>query len=270
MLKITTKTIIAMKKKGEKITALTAYDFPTAKILDSCGIEIILIGDSAANVIYGYSTTLPIGMEEMLYHTKAVSLGIKQGLIVADMPFLSYQTTIGKAVENAGKFLKAGAEAVKLEGGEPILKTVERLVKLGIPVMGHLGLTPQSVHKFGGYKLQAKIQTEQDKLLSDALALESAGCFSLVLEKIPMQFAKTVTEKLSIPTIGIGAGPYCDGQILVLHDILGIFPESPFRFVKQFTNLHKIITEAVRQYIKEVKTGAFPDKEHSFPEEEVK
>jgi 3-methyl-2-oxobutanoate hydroxymethyltransferase len=265
MSKITTLTLREMKARRELISALTAYDFPTARILDAAGIELILVGDSAANVIYGYATTLPIGVPEMLYHTKAVVAGVKNALIVADMPFLSYQVSLETATANAGAFLKAGAEAVKIEGGEPVLRTVEHLVKLGIPVMGHLGLTPQSVHQLGGYRLQAVGEPAHQKLLADARALEEAGCFALVLEKIPEGIARQVSSALKIPTIGIGAGPGCDGQILVLHDILGVF-ERKFRFAKRYAELGKAIQDAVAAYRSEVKDGKFPGPEHSYEE----
>ncbi|MEO0076527.1 MAG: 3-methyl-2-oxobutanoate hydroxymethyltransferase [candidate division WOR-3 bacterium] len=266
MSKVTIQTIQEMKFKKEKICCLTAYDYLTAKIFDEVGIDLILIGDSAANVIYGYSTTLPINMSEMLTHTRAVAGAVKRALIVADMPFMSYQPSVDTAVKNAGAFLKAGAEAVKLEGGQVVANIVEKLVGFGIPVMGHLGLTPQSVNKFGGYKLQATTNEAQKKLLSDAKILEKSGCFAVVLEKIPSSLAKEVTESISIPTIGIGAGPDCDGQILVWQDMLGL-SEMRLKFVKQYANLSKIISEAVIKYIQEVKSGVFPDKEHSFQDD---
>ncbi len=267
--KITTIKIVKKKAKKEKIVALTAYDFPTARILDEVGIDIILVGDSAANVVYGMATTLMIGMEEMLYHTRAVAGAVQRALVVADMPFLSYQVSIEKTVENAGRFLKAGAEAVKLEGAsESILMTIRRLVEYGIPVMGHLGLTPQSVHKLGGYRLQARSPEEQEQLVADARRLESAGCFSLVLEKVPAEAARRVTESLSIPTIGIGAGPDCDGQVLVLQDMLGMFPAPPFKFVKQYAELARIIREAVASYADDVRAGRFPTEEYTFYSDE--
>jgi 3-methyl-2-oxobutanoate hydroxymethyltransferase len=266
-MKITIDLLLKMKEKGEKIVALTAYDYLTAKILDEMGVEVILVGDSAANVIFGFETTLPIDLEAMLILTSAVSRAVKRALVVGDMPFLSYQISKEEALKNAGLFLKAGAQAVKLEGGEPVLPIVEHLVKFGIPVMGHLGLTPQSVHQLGGYKLQAKTKEEQEKLLKEALLLEKAGCFALVLEKIPLEVAKMVTEKLKIPTIGIGAGPYCDGQILVLHDMLGL-NEKKLKFVKKYAELANIIRKAVKEYYEEVKKGEFPNEEHSFKADE--
>jgi len=261
---ITIDRLISMKEKGEKIVCLTAYDYPTAKILDEAGIELILVGDSAANVFAGQKTTLPITMEEMLYHTKVVSNAVKNALVIADMPFLSYQVSVSNAVYNAGRFLKVGACAVKLEGGSPIIETIKRLVELGIPVMGHIGLTPQSVHKFSGYKLQGRSEREKERLIQDARLLESAGCFSIVLEKIPAALAQMITDQVSIPTIGIGAGPHCDGQILVLHDIIGLFPGFKPKFVKQYANLGEEISRAVALYREEVKKGIYPDKEHSF------
>uniref|UniRef100_A0A7V4E4I8 3-methyl-2-oxobutanoate hydroxymethyltransferase n=1 Tax=candidate division WOR-3 bacterium TaxID=2052148 RepID=A0A7V4E4I8_UNCW3 len=266
-MKVTIDLLLKMKEKGEKIVALTAYDYLTAKILDEIGVEVILVGDSAANVIFGFETTLPIDLEAMLILTSAVSRGVKRALVVGDMPFLSYQISKEEALKNAGLFLKAGAAAVKLEGGEPVLPIVEHLVKFGIPVMGHLGLTPQFVHQLGGYKLQAKTKEEQEKLLKEALLLEKAGCFALVLEKIPLEVAKMVTEKLKIPTIGIGAGPYCDGQILVLQDMLGL-NEKNFKFVKKYADLANIVRKAVKEYYEEVKTGKFPDEKHSFKADE--
>jgi 3-methyl-2-oxobutanoate hydroxymethyltransferase len=254
-----------MKARGERITALTAYDYPTALLLDKAGVDLILVGDSAANVVYGMPTTLPIGMEEMVYHTRAVVAGTKRALVVADMPFMSYQPATEQAIENAGLLLKAGAEAVKLEGAsEPVLERVARLVELGIPVLGHLGLTPQSVHKLGGYRLQGRKPKDREKLAADAVRLEEAGCFAVVLEKIPASLGKDVTGRLGIPTIGIGAGPDCDGQILVLHDMLGVFEGPGYRFVKRYAELGTSIEEAVSDYCREVRDGDFPTPEHSF------
>ena len=253
-----------MKKRQEKIACLTAYDYPMAKILDEVGIDIILIGDSAANVFAGEKTTLPITMEEMLYHTKIVARAVKNALVIADMPFLSFQTSAADAIHNAGRFLKTGACGVKLEGGKPIIEIVKRLVDLGIPVMGHLGLTPQSIHKFGGYKLQGKTAKERLTILKEAKLLEQAGCFAIVLEKIPARLAKTITKTISIPTIGIGAGPHCDGQILVLHDILGLFEAFTPKFAKQYANIGDEIHKAVTKYKQEVKNSIFPDKKYSF------
>ncbi|MBA7512413.1 3-methyl-2-oxobutanoate hydroxymethyltransferase [subsurface metagenome] len=261
---VTTETIIAMKKKQEKIVCLTAYDYPCARILDESEIDIILVGDSAANVFAGEKYTLPITMEEMLYHTRVVCRAVENGLVIADMPFLSYQTSIRDAIYNAGRFLKVGARGVKLEGGAPIVETIKRLVDLGIPVMGHIGLTPQSIHKLGGYKLQGRTEKEGARLIKDAELLESAGCFSIVLEKIPSRLAKKITKTISIPTIGIGAGSDCDGQVLVLHDILGLFKNFTPKFVKQYAHIGDEIRKAVQQYRDEVKKGIYPDEKHSF------
>lgn len=261
---ITVNTIVSMKKKGEKIVSLTAYDFISARILDEAGIEIILVGDSAANVFAGEKTTLPITMEEMLYHTRVVARGVKNALVIADMPFLSYQVSLETAISNAGRFLQVGACGVKLEGGKPVLETVKKLVDLGIPVMGHLGLTPQSIHKFGGYKIQGSGEAAAAQMIEDAKALQAAGCFSIVLEKIPRTLARKITETIEIPTIGIGAGLYCDGQILVLHDLLGLYEDFTPKFVKRYGQLGEQIRHAVQDYKKEVKEGIFPDKEHSF------
>ncbi len=262
--KVTTLRLARMKQRGEKIACLTAYDYPTALILDEVGCDLILVGDSAANVVYGMATTLAIDMEEMLYHTRAVAAGVKRALVVADMPFLSYQVSVEEAVRNAGRFLKAGAEAVKLEGAGPVAAYARRLVDLGIPVMGHLGLTPQSVHRLGGPRLQARTSKEQDRLVADARALEQAGCFALVLEKVPAEAAERVTRTVSIPTIGIGAGPQCDGQILVLHDMLGMFDSPSFKFVKRYAELGAAIRSAVANYCREVRAGTFPAEEHTF------
>ncbi len=262
--KVTVPRLAGRKRRGEKIVALTAYDYPSARILDRSGVDLVLVGDSAANVVYGMKTTLAIGMDEMLYHTRAVAAGVERALVVADMPFLSYQVSVEEAVENAGRFLKAGAEAVKLEGGGAIAPTVGRLVELGIPVLGHLGLTPQSVHKLGGYRLQGRKPAERERMLDDARRLEEAGCFALVLEKVPAEFAARVTGALRIPTIGIGAGPDCDGQVLVLHDLLGVFDEPPFRFVKRYADLADVMSRAVGEYAADVRAGRFPASEHSF------
>lgn len=261
---VTIEVIRKMKKKDEKIVCLTAYDFPTALILDRAEIDIILVGDSAANVFAGERTTLPITMEEMLYHTRVVCRAATNSLIIADMPFLSYQISARDAVFNAGRFLKVGAHGVKLEGGAPHIEAVKRLVDVGIPVMGHLGLTPQSIHKLSGYKLQGKSDLDKKRLLNDALLLEKAGCFAIVLEKIPAGLAQTITEKLSIPTIGIGAGPKCDGQILVLHDIIGLFEGFSPKFVKQYATIGEDIFKAVKLFKDDVKNGLFPDPSHSF------
>ncbi|HTW90757.1 MAG TPA: 3-methyl-2-oxobutanoate hydroxymethyltransferase [bacterium] len=262
--KLTTVRIVRKKAKAERIVCLTAYDYPSALILDQAGVDLILVGDSAANVIYGMPTTLTIGMDEMVYHTRAVTAGVKRALVVSDMPFLSYQVSIEEAVANAGRLLKAGAEAVKVEGAGPVVPAIKRLVELGIPVMGHLGLTPQSVHRLGGYRLQARKAVDQERLLADARALEEAGCFAIVLEKIPAEVAGRVTKELRIPTIGIGAGPNCDGQVLVLHDMLGMFDTPPLKFVKQYAQLAGEIRKAVAAYAEDIRSGKFPGEEHTF------
>lgn len=262
MAKITIRTIKEKKQKGEKIVALTAYDYPTAKILDSLGIDIILVGDSVGNVVLGYESTLPVTMEEMLHHTRAVKRGVKNALLVGDMPFLSYQPSIEEGIRNAGLFIKAGAEAVKIEGGRQFIPLIERLTQLGIPVMGHIGLTPQWIHSFGGYRIQGRTAKDALALLEDAILLEKAGIFSLVLEGVPMQLAKLITENLSIPTIGIGAGPYCDGQILVFHDLFGLGDFIP-KHAKVMVDLKEVISQGVRRYIEEVKEGIFPTEQNT-------
>jgi len=254
--KVTVPEIIVYKNRGEKIAALTAYDFLMASILDEVGIEIILVGDSAGMVVAGDATTLSIGMEEMLYHTRIVSRAVKRALVVADMPFLSYQISFEKAVENAGRFLKEGqAEAIKIEGGEPFAELIRKLTSIGIPVMGHIGLIPQSVHKFGGYKLQGKSPDNAQRLKKEAKILEEAGVFSIVLEKIPFSLAKEITESVNVPTIGIGAGPYCDGQILVTHDLLGIFEKFKPKFVRRYAEVGQIMRKAFENYKNDVKKG---------------
>jgi len=260
--KITIRTIKEKKQKGEKIVALTAYDYPTAKILDSLGIDIILVGDSVGNVVLGYESTLPVTMEEMLHHTRAVKRGVKNALLVGDMPFLSYQPSIEEGIRNAGLFIKAGAEAVKIEGGRQFIPLIERLTQSGIPVMGHIGLTPQWIHSFGGYRIQGRTAKDALALLEDAILLEKAGIFSLVLEGVPMQLAKLITENLSIPTIGIGAGPYCDGQILVFHDLFGLGDFIP-KHAKVMVDLKEVISQGVRRYIEEVKEGIFPTEQNT-------
>lgn len=266
--KINHKTILDIKKmkiEGEKITVLTAYDYGMASILDESDIDIILVGDSLGNVVLGYDTTLPVTMEDMLHHTKAVSRASKNALIVADMPFLSYQVSPEAALANAGRFLKeADAQAVKLEGGREQVETVHKITCAGIPVMAHLGLTPQSIHQLGGYKVQGKKEDAAEKMMQDAKSLEEAGAFSLVLECVPEKLAAEITRSLSIPTIGIGAGVHCDGQVLVINDMLGMNERMTPKFVKKYANLNLEIRKAVKTYIGEVKQGNFPDSEHSF------
>lgn len=263
--KITVPQIHLMKQKGEKIVMLTAYDWLTARIIDEAGIDIILVGDSLGTVIAGYETTLPVTLDEVIYHTRAVARGRKRALLVADMPFLSYQSSIRDAKISVGRLIKEGyAEAVKLEGGKNMVDTIKAIVDMDIPVMGHVGLTPQSVHRMGGYKVQGRNEKQREKIVEDAIAVEEAGVFSVVLEGIPSDLAATITKTLKIPTIGIGAGVHCDGQVLVIHDLLGItFPPRP-KFVKAYLNGAEIIHKAVKEFIEEVKTGRFPDEEHSY------
>ncbi|ADY72987.1 3-methyl-2-oxobutanoatehydroxymethyltransferase [Desulfurobacterium thermolithotrophum DSM 11699] len=261
---ITTATFLEKKKRGEKITVLTAYDYLTAKIVDSAGVDAILVGDSLGMVALGYSSTIPVTMEEMIHHTKAVVRGRKNAMVIFDMPFLSYQTGVKDAILNAGRALKeTGCDAVKIEGGVTQKEVIRALVDSGIPVMGHIGLQPQSVNVYGGYKLRGKGE-EREKIIEDAKAVEEAGAFAVVLEKIPQSLSKEITESLSIPTIGIGAGKYCDGQVLVFHDMVGLFEEFKPKFVKRYAELGKLAREAVKQYIEEVKSGKFPGREHSY------
>ncbi|MEP6513529.1 MAG: 3-methyl-2-oxobutanoate hydroxymethyltransferase [Parafilimonas sp.] len=257
--KVTTNTLQKMKANGEKISMLTAYDFSFAKIIDGAGIDVILVGDSASNVMAGHETTLPVTLEHMIYHASSVIRGISRCLVVVDMPFGSYQSNSEIALASAIRIMKeAGAHAIKLEGGEEVTDSIKRIVSAGIPVMGHLGLTPQSIYKFGTYNVRAKDEDEANKLRKDAQLLQEAGCFAIVLEKIPAQLAKEVTENLSIPTVGIGAGKYCDGQVLVMHDMLGINTEFKPRFLRQYLNIHEQATHAVQQYINDVKGNNFP------------
>lgn len=256
---------MTMKKTDEKIAMLTAYDFLVAKYLDQVGVDIILVGDSLGNVVHGYETTLPVTIEDMIYHAKAVKRAVKNALIVVDMPFMSFQTSIDDAVRNAGRIMKeVGVGAVKLEGGEYIADIVKHLVKIGIPVMGHLGLTPQAINKFGTYEVRAQNKQEADELLRDAKILEKAGVFAIVLEKIPAKLARKVTESVSVPTIGIGAGKYCDGQVLVVYDMLGLTEEFRPRFVRRYSELAETMRSAFRSYIDDVKSGRFPNEKESY------
>lgn len=262
---VTTKTVMTMKQTGEKIAMLTGYDFLTAKYLDQVGIDIILVGDSLGNVVLGYETTLPVTVDDVIYHAKAVKRAVRNALIVVDMPFMSFQTSIDDAVRNAGRIMKeVGVGAVKLEGGEYIADIVRHLVKIGIPVMGHLGLTPQAINKFGTYEVRAKDKGEADELVHDAEVLAEAGAFALVLEKIPSSLAKRVTETVPIPTIGIGAGPHCDGQVLVVYDMLGFTEEFRPRFVRRYAELAETFREAFRGYIRDVRSGRFPKRDESY------
>ena len=263
--KVTTRRFIEMKQKGEKISMLTSYDFTTAGIVDRAGIDGILIGDSASNVMLGNTTTLPITVDQMIYHARAVVNGVKRALVVCDMPFGSYQIGSHDGVSNAIRIMKeSGCDALKLEGGEEILPTVKRILDAGIPVMGHLGLTPQSINKFGTYAVRAKEEREAEKLLNDARLLAETGCFAVVLEKVPAALAKQVTEEISVPTIGIGAGNHCDGQILVVADMLGMTQGFSPRFLRRYADLNSVMTDAVGQYVTDVKSGDFPNESESY------
>jgi 3-methyl-2-oxobutanoate hydroxymethyltransferase len=263
--KVTVSTLLDMKHDSQKISMLTAYDYALANILDEAEVDVILVGDSLGMVALGYDDTLPVTIEEMIHHTKAVMRGVKRALVVTDMPFMSYQISDEKALENAGMVIKqTGAHGVKLEGGKRIVPVVQKMTDAGIPVMGHLGLTPQSIRQFGGYGLQAANAAAAKQLLDDSLALEAAGAFAVVLEKIPSELAEMVTASLKIPTFGIGAGPSCDGQVLVVNDMLGMFEKFLPKFAKRYTNLRTIIDDAVKEYIDEVKNDLFPASENSF------
>jgi 3-methyl-2-oxobutanoate hydroxymethyltransferase len=263
--KVTTNTLQKMKTAGEKISMLTAYDFSFAKIIDSAGIDVILVGDSASNVMAGHETTVPITLDQMIYHAQSVVRAIDRCLVVVDLPFGSYQSNSANALASAIRIMKeTGGHSVKMEGGEEIIESVKKIVSAGIPVMGHLGLTPQSIYKFGTYTVRAKDEEEADKLKNDAKLLQEAGCFAIVLEKIPASLAKEVSESLSIPTIGIGAGMHCDGQVLVMHDMLGINTEFKPRFLRQYLNMYEQTTAAVQRYIKDVKSKNFPGKSEQY------
>ena len=258
-MRITINQIKAMKPRGEKIVMLTAYDYSTARLVDEAGIPLILVGDSLGMVVLGYESTIPVTMEEMLHHTRAVVRGTKQAMVVGDMPFMTYHVSVEDALRNAARFIQeAGAQAVKLEGGVTVAEKVKRIVECGIPVMGHIGLTPQSIHQFGGFKMQGKTPEAAANLLADAKALEQAGAFSIVLETIPAHLGQMITDKISIPTIGIGAGPECDGQVQVINDILGSFTDFVPKHAKQYVKLTDIISKAVSQYRDEVRDGTFP------------
>ena len=263
--KITTNTLQKMKSTGEKISMITAYDFSFAKIFDEAGIDVILVGDSASNVMAGHETTLPITLDQMIYHASSVIRGINRCLVVVDLPFGSYQSNSDIALASAVRIMKeTGAHAIKLEGGEEVLDSVRRIISAGVPVMGHLGLTPQSIYKFGTYAVRAQDEPEANKLKKDAKMLEKAGCFAIVLEKIPAHLGKEVSESIHIPTIGIGAGGNCDGQVLVMHDMLGINTEFKPRFLRQYSNIHDQATTAVQQYIKDVKSKDFPNDQEQY------
>jgi 3-methyl-2-oxobutanoate hydroxymethyltransferase len=261
---MTVKRFRQMKSK-EKIAVLTAYDRLMAQLLDESGIDAILVGDSVGMVVAGYATTLPVTMEEIIYHTRIVRRGVKRALVIGDMPFMSYQASIADALRNAGRFLQqGGAEAVKVEGGRHMAETIRKMTQIGIPVMGHLGLTPQSIHQFGGYQVRGKEPEEAQRLLEDARILTEAGCFSIVLEKIPSHLARQISGQIAIPTIGIGAGSDCDGQVLVTHDMLGLFEEFRPKFVRQYAQLAETMRGAFGHYIQDVKGGTFPGPKESF------
>ena len=265
MAKITIQDFLKKKVEQKKITMLTAYDYPFAKIVDEAGIDAIIVGDSVGMVVQGLENTLPVTMDEMIYHTNIVSRAVKNAMLIGDLPFMSYQASVEEAVRNAGKFLKdAGASAVKIEGGAEVAQHIRAMTKSDIPVMAHIGLTPQSIHRMGGYKIQGKTEESAKKLLEEAHIAEDAGAFSLLLEAIPKGLARKITEELSIPTIGIGAGPYCDGQVLVLHDVIGLFERFLPKFAKRYANLKDEALKAIITYKEEVEKGIFPSEEQSF------
>jgi len=268
-MRITINQVKDMKQKGEKITMLTAYDYSTARIIDEVGIPLILVGDSLGMVVLGYESTIPVTVEEMLHHTKAVVRGTKRAMVIGDMPFMTYHISVSDALRNAARFIQeGGAQAVKLEGGVTVAEKVRNIVNCGIPVMGHIGLTPQSIHQLGGYKVQGKTREAAARLLEDARALEQAGAFAIVLETVPAPLATLITQSISIPTIGIGAGIGCDGQVQVISDILGSFTDFVPRHAKQYAKLADIIRAAITKYDKEVKAGSFPTEEQSFSMDE--
>lgn len=263
--RITTKTLVEMKKNGEKIAMLTAYDYTMAQIVDGAGIDVILVGDSASNVMAGHETTLPITLDQMIYHAASVVRGIQRSLVVVDLPFGSYQSDPKEALRSAIRIMKeSGGHAVKLEGGKEVKDSIKRILNAGIPVMGHLGLTPQSIYKFGTYTVRAKEDEEADKLKSDALMLERLGCFAMVLEKVPAKLAREVAESVNIPVIGIGAGNGVDGQVLVLHDMIGMNHEFNPRFLRRYLDMHAQMTSAFQQYKEDVKSGDFPNEEEQY------
>ncbi len=263
-MRTTISNIRDMKVKNEKIVMITAYDYSTAKLVDEAGIPLILVGDSLGMVMLGYDSTIPVTLDMMLHHTKAVVRGTKKALIIGDLPFMTYHISTDDAMRNAARFLQeAGAQAVKLEGGEVVAETVKRITSCGIPVMGHLGLTPQFIHQLGGIKVQGKTRDAAGQLLNDAIALEQAGAFAVVLELVPAEVSRLITQKLTIPTIGIGAGPYCDGQVQVIHDVLGLFTDFIPKHSKQYARLADTMKEALSTYVAEVKTGIFPTMQHT-------
>jgi len=263
--KITAPAVVDLKRRGEVITVVTAYDHPTARLADEAGVEIILVGDSVGTVVLGYESTLPVTMEDMLHHTKAVTRARPSAMVVGDMPFMSYQASVEQAVRNAGRFVQeAGADAIKLEGGERVAPSVRRIVDAGIPVMGHLGLTPQSVLAFGGYKVQARGEADQERLLREAKLLEASGCFAIVLEGIPGKLGTTVSRELAIPTIGIGAGVGCDGQVLVTHDMMGMYFGRTPKFVRRYAELGDAMRDAFSRFVGDVKARRFPGEQESY------
>ncbi len=263
--KVTTNTLQRLKANQERISMITAYDFSFAKLFDAAGIDVILVGDSASNVMAGHESTLPITLDQMIYHAQSVIRGTARALVVVDLPFGTYQSNSEVALASAVRIMKeTGAHAVKMEGGEEIVESIKRIVSAGIPVMGHLGLTPQSIHKFGTYTVRAKEEAEANKLRQDAIILQEAGCFAVVLEKIPASLAKDVSESLVIPTIGIGAGMHCNGQVLVMHDMLGINTEFKPRFLRTYLNMSELVTNAVQQYISDVKSKSFPNETEQY------
>ena len=270
MRRVTIRHIAEMKAKGEKIPMVTAYDYTSARLADEAGIPILLVGDSLGMVMLGHDSTIPVTMDDMVHHTKAVARGVKRSLILGDLPFMSYQIDTSQALTNAARLVQeGGAHSIKLEGGEKVAETIRRVVDAGIPVMGHIGLTPQSVHGFGGYRVQGRNRREAVQLLRDAQAVEQAGAYAVVLELVPASLARFISQRLTIPTIGIGAGVGCDGQVQVLHDMLGLFTDFVPKHTKQFAHLGDTIREAVTQYVQEVKDGTFPAEEHSFTMDEA-
>lgn len=263
--RVTIRDISNMKVRGEKIPMLTAYDYTTARLADDAGLPMILVGDSLGMVMLGYDSTIPVTMEDIVHHTKAVTRGAKRSLIIGDLPFMAYQVDAAQALYNSARILQeGGAQAVKLEGGKPVADTVNRIVQCGIPVMGHIGLTPQSVNKFGGYRVQGKAKEEAAQLILDAVALEEAGAFTIVLELVPAPLSRIITERLTIPTIGIGAGPYCDGQVQVVHDMLGLYPDFVPKHARRYAHLSESISDAFNRYMVEVKDRSFPSEKESF------
>lgn len=262
--RVTADSLRAKKRSGQKITMLTAYDYTMARLLDAAGVDALLVGDSLGMTVLGYETTIPVTLEDIIHHTRAVVRGTQRALVVADLPFLTYQVSEQEALRNAGRLIQeGGAQAVKLEGGRSVAPTVQRIVEAGIPVMGHLGLTPQSIHRFGGYRVQGKTRRSAQALLDDARALERAGVFAIVLELVPAELARLITSEVGVPTIGIGAGPYCDGQVQVINDILGLDPEFQPRHARRYAPLGEQIQQIVRRYVAEVQEGLFPEDAHS-------